>query len=93
MLKHCVLDLNEVADQIVELAKTKMSNDLNCKRQPIMAADEYIQLFVEWLCGIVANSYETQTEIIDIIDRIRDGQLKVYIETKQRLRGAEQEDL
>ena len=52
-----------------------------------MVMDEYIQLFVEWLCEIVANSDETQTETIDIIDRIRDGQLKVYVETKQRLRG------
>ena len=64
---------------------------LNDRRAMVM--DEYIQLFVEWLCEIVANSDETQTEIIDIIDRIRDGQIKAYIETKQRLRGTEQEDL
>lgn len=51
-----------------------------------MVMDECIQLFVEWLCEIVANNDETQTEIIDLIDRIRDGHLKVFIETKQRLK-------
>ena len=55
--------------------------------------DEYIQLFVEWLCAIIADSDCDWNEIIDLIDRIRDGQLKGFIETKQRLRGAEQEDL
>ena len=86
LLKHCVLDLNEVADQIVELAKTKMSSELQNERQPIV--DEYIQLFVEWLCAIVAETDSDWNEIIDLIDRIRDGQLKGFIETKQRLRNA-----
>lgn len=86
MSKHCVLDLNEVADQIVELAKTKMSSELQNERQPIV--DEYIQLFVEWLCAIVAETDSDWNEIIDLIDRIRDGQLKGFIETKQRLRNA-----
>ena len=34
MAEYMVLDLNKVADQIVELAKTKMSSELQNEKQP-----------------------------------------------------------